>query len=290
LLGFQWSDINASGLKALTWRFEWERSKDSNLKQKLVTYNAEDCEALEKVTDIVVQLCQRQTEAATSRDDNIVHADSLKRADHRCFKRNEFVIPELEYINQAAYWDYQREKIYVRLSKRLRRISRKKTQNRAKVLPVNKVIKYLPPGNCPKCQATKIRKLNKIAERIYDLKFNRAGVKRWIVMHVFHRYSCYQCGAIFYSWQKPGTENKYGPNLLAYIIYQIIELHVTQRPVGQNLNQLFGINISRSELNRQKARFAQLYKETYVGILDKIVNGRLLHADETKASVEGESA
>ena len=58
-LGFQWSDSNASGLHSLMWRSEWELSKDSSLKQKLLTYNAEDCEALERLTSVIAQLCQR---------------------------------------------------------------------------------------------------------------------------------------------------------------------------------------------------------------------------------------
>src|SRR5712691_7786365 len=51
-LGFQWSESDASGLNTLMWRSKWEFSKDSCLKQKLVTYNAEDCEALERVTSV----------------------------------------------------------------------------------------------------------------------------------------------------------------------------------------------------------------------------------------------
>ena len=42
-LGFQWSGGDVSGLKALLWRSEWERSLDPGVKQQLITYNAEDC-------------------------------------------------------------------------------------------------------------------------------------------------------------------------------------------------------------------------------------------------------
>ena len=63
-LGFQWSESDASGLNTLMWRSQWEFSKDSGLKQKLVTYNAEDCEALERVASAITQLCQRQPEEA----------------------------------------------------------------------------------------------------------------------------------------------------------------------------------------------------------------------------------
>ncbi len=35
------------------------------------------------------------------------------------FGRNAFALPELETINKAAYWDYQRERVYVKSAKNL---------------------------------------------------------------------------------------------------------------------------------------------------------------------------
>ena len=42
--------------------------------------------------------------------------------------------------------------------------------------------------------------------------------------------------------------------------------------------------------NGQKTRTAQIYKETYDRILNKIVHGKLIHVDETKVSIKGETA
>jgi hypothetical protein len=53
------------------WRWEWECSKDAHLKQKLVTYNAEDCKALERVTTAIAHLCQGQVAAAQSPENTI---------------------------------------------------------------------------------------------------------------------------------------------------------------------------------------------------------------------------
>jgi hypothetical protein len=79
-------------------------------------------------------------------------------------------------------------------------------------------------------------------------------------------------------------------NLRSYMIYQIIELHLPQRSVAQSLNQLFGFNLPHDVVTHAKTRASQLYKGTYEGILKKIVNGRLAHADETKISIEGKNA
>ena len=60
-LGCTWTDENASGLQSLVWRARWEESRDAVWKDKLLTYNAEDCAALRKVTEFV----QAVGEAAT---------------------------------------------------------------------------------------------------------------------------------------------------------------------------------------------------------------------------------
>ena len=62
-LGCTWTDENASGLQSLVWRARWEQSRDQCWKDKLLTYNAEDCAALKKVTEFV----QAVGEAARSR-------------------------------------------------------------------------------------------------------------------------------------------------------------------------------------------------------------------------------
>ena len=38
----------------------------------------------------------------------------MKRESPYGFGRNEFVFPDMETINKAAYWDYQRERVYVK--------------------------------------------------------------------------------------------------------------------------------------------------------------------------------
>jgi hypothetical protein len=125
---------------------------------------------------------------------------------------------------------------------------------------------------------------------VYDLKFGRTSIKRWIVKYVFHRYACGQCGAIFYSQHRPWPGETYGPNILSYIIHQLIDSHVSQGIVTKNLN-LFLISLWNAiTVKRQKSRGAEIYKGTYEGILKKIVHGNLIHADETKVSVEGEGA
>jgi predicted RecB family nuclease len=79
-LGFIWADPLASGLQSLVWRYQWEQSHDFELREKLIRYNNDDCEALALVTDAIGQYleCGRGTDHTQSHEPNIVHADFLK--------------------------------------------------------------------------------------------------------------------------------------------------------------------------------------------------------------------
>jgi predicted RecB family nuclease len=289
-LGFRWSDSAASGLSSLMWRSQWEYSKDSELKRKLITYNAEDCEALEKVAAAIAQLSLRGNETATPRDNSIVHTDSLKLKSSYRFGENSFSTPELEKINRSAYWNYQRNKIYVRSNSRLKRIAQKTLSRRQISLPINIVIDCPPPQCCTKCHSKRIRKHGMKSKIVHDLKFSRAGIKRWIVKYRFHRYLCLTCAATFNSQPQNQANSKHGLNLLAYIVYQLVELKIPQGTVARSLNQLFALQLHRNAVNKQKTRAAEIYKSTYEGILRRILSGRLIHADETKVNIKRGSA
>ncbi len=135
-LGFTWSENTASGLQSLMWRSQWESSRDDGIKEKLTTYNSQDCEALERVASTIVRLCDRSTpdKPLLLHDDSVVNVDSLQREYPQRFGKIDFAIPELAAINKASYWDYQRSKIYVRSSQRLKRAVKRNARIEARAL------------------------------------------------------------------------------------------------------------------------------------------------------------
>jgi predicted RecB family nuclease len=56
-LGFRWPDDAASGRHALVWQSQWESSQEPSLKRRLLTYNAEDCEAVQHVAEALAEVC-----------------------------------------------------------------------------------------------------------------------------------------------------------------------------------------------------------------------------------------
>ena len=57
-LGFSWSEEEASGIQSIAWRMSWESTHDDVWRQKLTTYNLEDCLALKRVTEFVQAVCR----------------------------------------------------------------------------------------------------------------------------------------------------------------------------------------------------------------------------------------
>jgi predicted RecB family nuclease len=52
-MGCTWSEGNASGAQSVAWRRAWESGGGNAVKQKLITYNTEDCAALRRVTECI---------------------------------------------------------------------------------------------------------------------------------------------------------------------------------------------------------------------------------------------
>ena len=115
----------------------------------------------------------------------------------------------------------------------------------------------------------------------------RHGIKRWIILYRFHRYKCQDCGVTFFPKRWVGHDSKFGPGIFAYSVYQNIGLRVAQETVDRSLNKLFGLDLAIGTTKHFKAKAAKLYEGTYDALVKRLCNGRLIHADETKISVEG---
>jgi predicted RecB family nuclease len=284
-LGFNWTDANASGIQAIIWRMDWERLQEAALKHKLIVYNAEDCEALDYVTELVSRISEPKGEGTGNQATDVVDTDSLVREGFFRFRKIQFSLAAMEEINRTAYWDYQHEKIILRSSKRLKRIA-KAANKRAEAKPkVNKVIHWPPPQTCPRCGQRKVYKNKKCSKDILDIQFGRSSIKKWVTKYMFHGYRCPACGAVFYSPDRTWSGARYGPNLMTLSAYLNIELRMPQASIATFLNQVLHLNLSRNVINRLKAKAATVYKSTYDNVLQKIFTGKLVHADETKVNV-----
>jgi len=285
-LGFHWTESTMSGGISVLCRYKWELDRDPKAKQQLIQYNADDCEALNVVSKAVVRLCARHVQESQFCTSDVVDVDSLRdnSSDSYHFVRKEFALPEFRSINDAAYWDYSRSKVYFRSSKRLRNISQTRGRSKSKRLPVNKVIKHHSLRSCLRCRSHDIRACSSVAKVVQDLKLTGTGIKRWIEKHEFQCYQCRQCNATFHR-KRHLTQSKYGPELCNYVIYQLIELRLSQNTICKILNNLFSFYIPPRTIERFKSKAADAYRRTYRKLFRRIIQGSLMHADETPVNM-----
>ena len=88
-------------------------------------------------------------------DLNEVDVSSLEAGFQRTFGRLDSALPEFKKINDAAYWDYQRSKVYARTEKVIRRTVRD-SQRKNKSTSVEREIPISDmPKRCPRCNSTR---------------------------------------------------------------------------------------------------------------------------------------
>ena len=223
-LGFEWTWPQASGRAAMLMRRCWELTSDEGLQRKLIAYNIEDCRATAVVANALARICGTGESGGETKLE-AVNVSSLEVGFQRTFGKFPSALTEFETINAAAYWDYQRSKVYVRTNRATRRTIKRSVNPVKKVAVDKEVIVDDRPTHCSRCGASNMRVHERCSRIIFDLKFTRRGIKRWVVRY---RYGTYWCSACRAKTKICRMHSKYGDNLRAYIIYLLIEM----RPIA----------------------------------------------------------
>jgi hypothetical protein len=221
----------------------------------------------------------------------VIHVDSMKEEHPYRFGTPSFVLPAMSEINKAAYWNYQRDRVYVRSDKRR---NKPRSALAMRGPRENKVVAYPAPTHCPHCDhpATTMRTTTRTIEKVLlDIHIGRFGAKRWIVRYVFQVGRCSKCQRRFGAPKEWRTRHghKFGWNLKSYLIYHIIHLRIPQRVATLAANRLFGLAVSDSTVGEFKIEAAAFYGKAKQHILDSIARGGLVHADETSVNVKGKA-
>jgi predicted RecB family nuclease len=190
-LGCSWTEPDSSGVQSLVWRKRWENTRSEDWKKTLIAYNLEDCEALRRVTDFIYTHCAKPVAALDRRADaescpivaSVDEIDRLGTVKHR--GRKEFFHTDFARINECARFDYQRQRVYLRLGKRRRRKEEKEPRTfRNRNLRVNQRV-VITSRKCPACGSHDITRPAKAhfgkgcftkGRRAFDLVFTSGGI------------------------------------------------------------------------------------------------------------------
>jgi predicted RecB family nuclease len=181
-LGFQWAWRQASGAAAPLMRRCWELGSDDGVKGDLIGYNMDDCRAAATVADALMRICTGAS------DVDVVSVGSLEVAFEQTWGEFDSALPEFEEINNAAYWDYQRDRIYIRSNSSLRKSARRKHKDNRRAVRINARVDASRPCNCPTCNSRRISMTGRHSRTLYDMRFFEGGVRRWVTLHIFDHY------------------------------------------------------------------------------------------------------
>lgn len=298
-LDFQWTAPDASGIQSIVWRKRWEASGESKWKEMLTIYNEEDCTALKTVSDFVIStsVTLATTDAPTDENDGtIVRVQDLPRwADNRNFGMVNYANPDFSFVNGCSYFDYQRERVFLRTSKTLKRTRPKRRKNARSTLRAAKTF-HLIDTNCPSCGGKVVDRIHtgKVGcgfprrKRAFDLVLTSTGIKRAVYDFSTSVHRCLECGITFVPERHVRLDTHFH-GLKSWVAYQHVEHRASLGMLQTMLEEFFGLRLRVYEIHMFKSFMARLYRRTWRLILQKILNGNLIHADETEIKLKGTS-
>jgi predicted RecB family nuclease len=293
-LGCTWTEEDASGLQSLVWRARWEQTQEPVWRERLLTYNAEDCAALRVVTEFVQavgEVARRRGETggdAPASGPEVAWADEVSApSSRREWCRIKFAIPDLDYVNRCAWFDYQREKVFLRTCGSVRRACLcHNKRRRPRKLPVNREVE-IRSGTCPRCKGKRITRLSgdvhsKLA---YDLKFTAGGIRRQVIRCTAARHRCEDCKHVYLP-KRYKRRDKHLHGLKSWAMYQHVAHRISFQHLEEMFEDCFGLRVGFTDLHMLKSLVAGRYRTAYKRILDRIVGGELVHADETHVNLQ----
>jgi hypothetical protein len=289
-LGFEWDEKDASGLQSIQWRKEWEQHRNEDKQNRLILYNQQDCDALQIVTDTVALLATNQTLPIGSEE--VASTEAIKPWNPYKLGKTKFATQALDFVNKCAYSDYQRTKVYWRTDQNVK-ISNKRNKTKRQILQPNRVVAIARPKTCPYCDKGPVYKHSRFNRTFFNLKFGGSSVKKWVTRIDYYQYRCRGCNGLFFADEYVKNiqhKSKYERGLLVWAVYQNIAARQSYRMIATGLSELFGF--TWMEHNPQaiinlKSDAAAYYTPCYDEIRDKILNGNIVHVDETTMTLGG---
>ncbi len=285
-LGFKWRSANASGLQSIVWRRRWEATKDSELKLKVIGYNEDDCLALQVVTQTILSIARQESQGLPWPHE--CQEKLRTQFSTPTWDTAEFHLSQFEFINKRAYFDYQRDHVFLRPGKKRRSKKQPRTTLLYKVRPTE--LRQLTEEKCPHCNQDGIerRELCQRTKVQYDLKVRRSGIARIVRFCRAYRYYCHHCKVSFRS-DRFRRVKRYGHAIQCWAALQNVEYHVSFANVAGLVREAFGIPMHKANAHHAKTELAAVYYPLFHDSLKRILEGNLIHADETEIRVKGDT-
>jgi len=291
-LGFMWTEADASGIQSIVWRNKWEVTGSAGFKEKLTTYNIEDCAALRKVTEFLYTICSEQSSPAQPK--SWAHEGyQLSRVEEieaqwnrREWRKAEFSVPDFEFINERAYFDYQRDRVFIRTSKSLKRSILARRNKKGKKNPRANHSVEISTQECPFCGGIDVNRSpdGRLTRWAFDLRFRRSGIRRYVTRFTAAWHWCARCGERFLPREYLRLD-EHCHSLKSWAMYEHVAHRTSYANIAETIKDCFGFAVFAGNVRNFKVLLSRYYDETYKQLLRKIVAGKILHVDETEVHV-----
>jgi len=286
-LGASWTEPDASGLQSLVWRYRWETGREPAYKQKLISYNAEDCQAARILTH---ELARLRTDAES--ETNVDYVDQPKQ---NATSIGSGLHAALAHVLDYASFNYPKGRIRFRpeseTTKRKGPGAPQGHQAYQRTVPVGRrtVIRVASRRRCPKHSGERLQKLGEDAEKIIvDLNFAKIGCRKTVIKYAGEKRYCPRCHRYY---EPPSIEKlrgqTFGHGFRAWAIYQRIILRLPYRVITQAMEDLFHETASEGSVIRFVESFAEYYRRTESTLVEGLKESPFVHADETRLSIKG---
>ncbi|MBZ5619562.1 MAG: IS66 family transposase [Acidobacteriia bacterium] len=287
-LGASWTEPDASGLQSLVWRYRWEMAGEAAYKQKLISYNAEDCQALRILTE---ELARLRTDA-----DAELNVDYVDQPKQNATSLGSQLHTALDHVLVYASLKYPKGRISFRpeadATKKKGPGAPKGHPAYQRTVPVGRrtVIRVASKRNCPKHKGESLQKKpGKDAEIvIVDLNFANTGCRKTVIRYAGEQRYCPRCQRYY---EPPIIKRlrgqTFGHGFRAWAVYQRIILRLPYRVITQAMEELFHEKASEASIINFVEEFAEYYRRTESILVKRLRESPFVHVDETRLNIRG---
>jgi predicted RecB family nuclease len=291
VVGATWHSPDSSGLQSLVWRYRWEDTQDEDLKQMLLAYNRDDCNALRLLVTTLrdigtaadtrgdVDFANDPKQLATSKGQDIHHAlDRIVTSAHTKYKRGRIRISQ-----RAAKPNASTGKRRGCPPKGIRAIDLHRVPAKG-----GKTVRIRRRRKCPHHKVPLTPSDQQSEHVLIDLAFTNAGCRKTVVRYTSTRGTCPVCHTSYLPATMSSLRNQvFGHSFKAWAVHQRVALRLPFDAIAREIEELFGENIHRQTVLTFVSQFAATYASTEESVLQRLLASPFVHVDETKLSIGG---
>ena len=285
LLGAKWRTPSARGADSIMWRKQWEDTGDVAIKNRLMDYNQDDCEALHTLVSTLQRLIENPSQQST----DIGFPDDPKRLGT---ERGKDIHRTFDALLHSAHSDYKSAKISIRSKdtaaahpKRAKQPSVKRKRPKSHGRPVTVRRKRKCP-NHPGLILSPTRQISSC--RVLDLIFTKAGCRKTVLHYSGWKAYCPLCQTVYVPPAIKRLKHAvFGRGWQVWAIYQRMVLRTSYRLISQAALDQFSEIIAPQNIQRFATQLSAQYARTEELLFATLLRSPALHIDETQLSIVG---